>query len=370
MIELKNNCLSFSFPNVHNCLSFSFPDVHPEARFKVDFARTLRIPDDGKNYPLPPGLGIFPMRHVDDFAENIPKSWVEHGGVMLPMYQSEALWLNFNPNFIAERLTGYPFAIKVAAGKINAVTGGDWTDWLQRNPQDYIVCPRQPWLDGFCVEKGIIRQFVAMPLGSGYSAEEQIAGEAQYGGIQLIVYPMKKEAFEHLFPKLKRKEGTGLGRKGLWRRLELRQKALPSDIIRVQIDHLRQTMAFAEGGRMKQKIYTDTFDLDDWDMNHSSRCFVHVANSLVWRAITGESPPTVPFTAKEYTEKNLPWFEYYSENTTALNGSEVLGKLRSVSEMEKEKGKVALPENESVDPKKILKLREGLEKDQVREGSL
>ena len=97
--------------------------------------------------------------------------------------------------------TGYPFAIKIAAGKINAVTGDDWTDWLQCNPQDYMVSTEQPWIDGYSVEKGIIRQFVAMPLGAGYSAEEQIKQDASWGGSQIIVYPMKREMFERRFPK-------------------------------------------------------------------------------------------------------------------------------------------------------------------------
>ena len=58
-----------------------------------------------------------------------------------------------------------PVAVKVAAGKINAVTGETWTAPLNRNPQDYVVWPEQPWLDGFAIEPGVIRQFVAMPLG-------------------------------------------------------------------------------------------------------------------------------------------------------------------------------------------------------------
>ena len=48
-----------------------------------------------------------------------------------------------------------------------------------RDPQNYVVVPGQPWLDGYCVEKGIIRQFVAMPLGQGYSVEEQLTGEPE-----------------------------------------------------------------------------------------------------------------------------------------------------------------------------------------------
>ena len=99
------------------------------------------------------------------------------------------------------------------------------------------------------------------------------------------------------------------------------------------------------------------------------RFFVHLTNSMVWRAITGDTPPTVPFTAKEYTDHGLPWFDYYSDNSTALKGSGKLKDLKSVVEMVKEKGDNPLPENESVVPKKIVELRKGLKKGQVREGA-
>jgi hypothetical protein len=83
------------------------------------------------------------------------------------MYRSEAMWIAFSGN-------DYPFAVKIAAGKIDAVTGKTWSVDLVEEPQNYIVIPTQPWLDGFCVREGVIRQFVAMPLGAGYTAEEQI----------------------------------------------------------------------------------------------------------------------------------------------------------------------------------------------------
>src|SRR4051812_11808643 len=93
-------------------LAFSFPDVHPSASVNIVFQRTLRIPDDDKTYPLPPGLGAFPLRHVDDFADSVPSAWHEHGGVMMPMYQSEAMWLCFNGTYDPQRGVQYPFAIK------------------------------------------------------------------------------------------------------------------------------------------------------------------------------------------------------------------------------------------------------------------
>ena len=53
--------------------------------------------------------------------------------------------------------------MKIAAGKINAVSGAAWTAELHSEPQDYVVVPGQPWLDGFSVGEGLIRQFVAVP---------------------------------------------------------------------------------------------------------------------------------------------------------------------------------------------------------------
>jgi hypothetical protein len=114
------------------------------------------------------------------------------------MYQSEAMWLSFSR-------THYPFAVKVAAGKIDAITGAAWSPQLIAETQNYLVLPTQPWLDGFSVKKGVIRHFVAMPLGSGYSAEEQITGQAEYGGLQIQIYPMRADIYkETIEPELAR----------------------------------------------------------------------------------------------------------------------------------------------------------------------
>jgi hypothetical protein len=344
MIELK-----------HNRLLFSFPDIHPDARLEIGFQRTFRIPDDGKTYPLPPGFGFFPLCHVDDYTRGLPPVWLERGGVMLPMYQSEALWLLFTAPLVERRWTGYPFAIKVAAGKINAVTGKSWSDRLNTGPQDYVVAPRQPWLDGFCIQKGLIRQFVAMPLGAGYTAEEQLTSQAEYGGLQIVAYPMKRDVFERRFPE---REPVDY----LLRSCEA--AAAP----RLRAKGARADMGLAPGGRMKQEIYADPFDFDDWELAEKGRCFIHIANSLVWREITGRQPPTTPPTAKEYAKAGLPWFDYYDDQAQALDGAPVLAGLKSVAELGLEKGAAPLPENESVTPETVVELRRHLKKDQVREG--
>lgn len=343
MIELKQNRLTFSFP-----------EVHPHASVTIEFQRTLRIPDDDRTYPLPPGLGAFPLRHVDDYASNVPGTWLQHGGVMFPMYQSEAMWLNFHSASVPDRQHAYPFAIKVATGKQCAVSGKEWVDGLHRGPQNYLVTPHQPWLDGYVVEKGLIRQFVAMPLGSGYSAEEQITGKAEFGGLQLAVYPMKREVFEQRFPVQKSKP------------LFRKRRALTDQMV-MRACEAAPDMGLAPGGRMRQEIFDDRYDMSDWNTGTTSRCFVHLCNSLVWHSITDTHPPHPAPTSKQYTKAGLPWFDYYDDSSTAVDGSDTLAGLKSVSQLATEKGDVVLPENESVTPDNLVIFRRGLKDGQVRE---
>jgi hypothetical protein len=263
---------------------------------------------------------------------------------MMPMYQSEAMWIALNS------YSGYPFLVKVAAGKINAATGDEWRDDVSQDPQDYLVIPNQPWLDGYCVEKGEIRQFIAMPLGDGYTAEEQLTGKAEYGGVQLLVHPMKADEWE--------KRRSRLGR----RYAMFADAAKPTASAAGEME-----MGLGAGGRMQQQIYEDPYGFDVWDFSCRARCFVHIANSIAWRAITGMSPPHMPPTARQYTDAGLPWFDYYSD-AKALEGGDALKAIKTVKEVADAKGKVVLPENESVTAKRVVRLGPRKTKDQVREG--
>ena len=109
-------------------------------------------------------------------------------------------------------------------------------------------------------------------------------------------------------------------------------------------------------GPMKQEVYDDAYGLDAWDLRHSSRCFVTIANSLAWFAATGERPPTRPPLAADYTAAGLPWFDYYDDTATVSAGSKILNGLKTVAELGKEKGQIPLPENASVNPENVVKL--------------
>lgn len=317
-------------------LVFRFPQIEPDATFAIDFKRTLRIPDSETTYPLPPGLGSFPLRHVEDYVGKLPEQTASRGGVFLPMWQAEAMWLNFR-NTGPDAGLRFPVAIKVAAGKINAVTGEIWRAGLHRDPQDYMVSPKQPWLDGFSIERGVIRQFVAMPLGDGYSVEEQITGEGEWGGLQISVTPLKFEVW-----KRKRSEWEKAQRDLAAMRYGLNEES------GVRKQGRLASMGLAAGGRMEQAIHPDPFKLEDWDATAVDRVFITLVHAKDWKMITGEGAPHVPPTAKDYSKAGLPWFEYYGNDQAALSGSAALAGMKSVATLFKKFTGATMPDSADI----------------------
>jgi hypothetical protein len=359
-----------------NVLEFAFPEIHPNAVLEVEFQRTLRIPDDGKTYPLPPGLGQFPVKHTDDYKDRIPAKWAERGGVMVPTYQAEALWIKFNAKNIPNRkgIRGYVFAVRVAAGKINAVSGESWTVMVKDG--DHMVVPPQPWLDGFCVEKGKIRQFMAMPLGWGMTVEHQVTGQEEHGGIQIEVIPMKVEEFDKRFPKYEPAEVKTSG--GVLRSCSFDAVAVAVasaaglDFMTIDLERsVTADMGLGAGGQMKQEICVDTYGLEAWDVSKRQRTFVHLANSFAWEAITGHSPPPSPCTPQNYARQGLPWYEHYMDGMPIQSGGENLKTIKSVLALGFQKGIGVFPNNASVEipPEKIVTYKAEKPKDAVRDGS-
>lgn len=276
--------------------------------FTVSFQRTLRIPDDGKTYPLPPGIGEFPICRVEDYINKVPASWKKHGGVFIPMYQREALWVSFDSGYTEYEI---PSAVKIGIGRINAISGKPWDDKLHKDEQDYIVCPDQPWLDGINAGNGYIRQFVAMPLGMGYTVEGQVSGKEEFGGIQIMAFIPKPDQLKKL-------------------------RARPR-IDYCCCDKECSEMGLAAGGKMKQEIYPDEYGIDTWDEENYGRVYIHIVNSMMYREITGMEPPQTPISAKNYTEAGLPWFELYDEAKKDIAPG-AFGSVKSIKEVDAQKG--------------------------------
>ncbi len=291
-------------------------------RFALSFQRTLRIPDDGKAYPLPPTLGTFPLRWVSDFAARLPEQWSQPGeppALFIPMYQREALWLAF------EAASWKPNAVKIGIGRVNALTGHSWDEGLHANPQDYLVCPQQPWLDGINSGEGVIRQFVAMPLGAGYTVEGQLTGAERVGGLQVLVYDPRPGLFPDQPPPPKPFDSLPGG-----------PDSSPLGLASQAPDSLG--MGLGAGGQITQKIYPDPFGLQTWDASQAGRVAVYILNSQQYQAVTGDLPPPTPVSARTYTEAGFPWFALYDERRGDLPAASALSGVQSVQTIDESTG--------------------------------
>lgn len=306
--------------------------VHAGERFVVAFYRTLRVPDDGRVYPLPAGLGTFPVHPVEVLANRAPQEWQDRGGVVIPMYQREALWLGF------EGACWKPNAVKVGVGQINAVSGEPWDTALRALPQDYLVCPDQPWLDGINIGDGLVRQFVAMPLGWGYTIEGQLTGEEQFGGIQILVVEPKSGRFPDQPPPSTESAFEAFSP----------VSPLPSP-----------SMGIAAGGTMRQKIYPDPYGIDIWDPASAETLVVHIANSAHFEALVGHAPPPTPIDAETYTRHGFPWFDTYDEQTHSLPSPDRLKGVSSVAGIDTSAASGSDEEPFDVPEEQIRRLRLG-----------
>ncbi len=251
------------------------------SNFSVSFQRTLRVPDDGKTYRFPPGFGDFPICRVEDYLGSVPESWKEPGAMFIPVYQREAVWLNFDGAYWK------PNAVKVALGDTSAITGRSLRHGLESEAQDYVVCPDQAWLDGISGSDGFTRQFVSGRLDEG--PEEACC-------VRLIVH----EPMEGRFPERPPREQFGA-------------------IMACCLAAARETGSPAIG-RMRQMIRADDHGADSWDADNYGEVTVRLVTTVTYREITGSPLPPTPVSARIYEEYGLPWLAAYEEECDAPEG--------------------------------------------------
>ncbi|MGW0581303.1 hypothetical protein ACWD25_36380 [Streptomyces sp. NPDC002920] len=301
----------------------------------VRFMRTLRLPEKG-THDLPPGLGTFPVRRVSDHADTVPADWLARGGVMLPVYLREAMWLGFGGST-------EPAALQIGAGKVCAVSGKPWSDRLSRDPQNYVALPRQPWLDGINSGRGTVRQFVAVPLGMGATVEGQVTGEEVWGGVQLQSFPLnetrraewreaeRRRLLETRSVKSVRARGYGgpaaPGAMPAMPAMPAAAGAAPGGAPRAAA-----AMGLGVGGSMRQEVYDDVRAVADYAAEPAGRVFVHLVTPPEWRRITGEAPPPSPVDRAAYTKAGLPWYDYYDNDAADVAPSDTLAALQPVGE--------------------------------------
>lgn len=314
--------------------------VYVGERCRITFQRTLRIPEDGRTYPLPPSLGLLPV----ELADTTEPASVDPAGtdpaatdpasikVIVPLRQREALWIGF------EGAWWKPNAIKVGVGGVDAIAGRPWDEELHDDPQDYLVCPEQPWLDGINSGDGVTRQFVATPLGAGRTVEAQLRAGHEQGGMRLTVYEPRPGRFPDEPPAA-------------------RSSAAPSP---VDASDAGSDLGIGAGGTIEQKVYPDPHGLDVWDASSRTTLDVRLLNSEQYLAATGRPPPPTPVDAETYTAHGLPWFRLYDEAAADLAAPDTLTGVRSLADLAERDDPDRPPDRSvDVDEAQIIGLRHG-----------
>ena len=281
----------------------------------IEFMRTLRVGDGGTN-ALPPGFGNFVLRAVDPSDMRLPAHIRERGGVMLPIHQHEAMWIYFD----ADEYN--PVALQIGAGGRCALTGRPITDSLSDTTQNYVVLPKQPWLDGFKTADGKVRQFVAVPLGSGHTVEKQLTGEETVGGLQIQVRQLTKEARQVLAEKIRES----------WKRHSpVVQNGTP--LLANVLYCVSNTMGLGAGGEIRQEVFEDEHKIDDWNADPLDKVWIHLVAANDWPALTGEPVPASPISLDDYVEAGLPWFDYVDPSGVDVATTPEMAAVKSIHEL-------------------------------------
>lgn len=172
----------------------------------IKFVRTNRVAEDIHVHEAPfpqhwkrdtPPLynGRFPLYNVADFRKTIPPDASTQRGFFFPMYQHDAMWIQFE--------SSSPFIVKVFAGGTNVLSGEPMEEdtatmtgrselfRAQQNIQDYIVLPKQLWIDRIAERESIAKQFTATLPSSGPSVAAQILGEDKMKVLHFQITPAK-----------------------------------------------------------------------------------------------------------------------------------------------------------------------------------
>lgn len=201
----------------------------------ISFERTLRAPDRNRESDGPlPALGLFPVT----LLKRTPLT------VGIPIYRREAMR-------IALESHRRPNAVMIGDGGLNAITGQKWTGELRQRPQNYLVCPGQPWIDGF--EAG--------------------------STLHLVVFEGRED-----LKQIRHRPGAGSDSRP--------PEAAPGE-----------------------RVYRDPHGKRMWDVDRSGTLEVELIPVAGYQERTGAPPPATPVDAKAYASAGLPWLPSYDEES-------------------------------------------------------
>lgn len=356
---------------------------------EVTFHRTVRVAEGRAASNLPPSLGRMKMFKVSDYRKNCPADW-DDSAFFMSLHDTEAMWLSFHA-------IGKPCAVLVGAGGVNALSGQKLGTKLEK--ENYLVCPPQPWIDGWKDVDGTVHQFIATPhkKGEGLTVAEQIIGaESKTGAMGLAIFEPKDDA------KLKTAnlpgewnagnqwatggiKGQSVGGNTMWASSEIITSSLMSfdhvensiysttmdfaeqSVVKCAVEQQQFTnsvvpkpagilraaraavahveMGLGKGGKIIQKIYGDPHGIEVWKETPTVVFAFYLVDAKTAEEITGEKVAG----PVDHAQYGGAWFGLHDEKLPDVLGTSIFSGLKSAaftgdtSNVEDEKSKESVP---------------------------
>ena len=271
----------------------------------LNLHRTVRVQNNNETSNLPPSLGTFEAYKVSDFAESCPKSW-DKNGYFIAMHSQEAMWMGFQ--------NCEPVAIVVGAGSINAINGNKLDNKLEKD--GYLVCPPQPWLDGWKTDDGTVYQFIATEVGENKTIGEQLS-ETKNHAILVSVFKAKNPEKLQSFRVHQTWGDSEAG--------DLDYEAFGGCCKGLVACSFGTEMGLGKGGKIKQKIYEDPHGIEEWIEKPEKTISIYLINASEFSEITSQALPP-PVSAEQY---NGVWFGLEDKELKDVHGTAIFDKLKS-----------------------------------------
>ncbi|SDU72046.1 hypothetical protein [Gordonia westfalica] len=250
-------------------LTFAFPESGPDARLHVAFPRTLRATDLANRAGLTADTTL-------RLAQGSPTGDAD---AVIPMWQSEATWIDFSSPH------QHPFLVMIGVDGVNAISGEKFTGTPDFESDDYIEVPTQQTLASYRTGAGDHRQFVAP------STHSRQGPDPRGTLVQLTVIPMRADA---------------------WARRRRHTSTAGTCIL---CDISRAERARAQPRTAVPRMIGPLESADTWHPTLIGSAAVRIVNSLTWESLTGRTPRHSPLTCADYIDHRLPWYSTYGEST-------------------------------------------------------
>ncbi|KAF0967398.1 MULTISPECIES: hypothetical protein [Gordonia] len=251
----------------HGTLTFTFPELGSDARLHVTFPRTLRAGDLTERAGLTADTTL-------RLAQGSPTGDAD---AVIPMWQSEATWIDFSSPH------QHPFLVMIGVDGVNAISGKVFTGTPDFDTDDYIEVPTQQTLASYRTGTGGHRQLVAP------STHTSRGPDPRGTLVQLTVIPMRAES---------------------WARR--RHHASASTCVLCDISRAEQ--ARTPPRTAVARVIGPLESADTWHPTRMGSAAVRIVNSVTWESLTGLTPRHSRLTCADYLDRRLPWHSAYRES--------------------------------------------------------